>query len=98
MLPDEYEFKTTFWSDFTIADAFGDSAIKDTFRRAFNEWKDQAVYVTELALVMNWKCWAWNEKNDERMELYREFYYKVRDYALDHLKGPDLKYYLETTD
>ena len=33
-----YETFTTFWQDFTIADRFGVSAIKDTFKRAFNEW------------------------------------------------------------
>lgn len=25
-----YKMKTTFWADFTIADAYGDKAIKDT--------------------------------------------------------------------
>ena len=34
------EFKTTFKNDFTIADKFGASAVKDTFNRAFNEWKN----------------------------------------------------------
>lgn len=33
-----YEFKTTFWIDFTIADQFGLEAVKDTYERAFNEW------------------------------------------------------------
>ena len=36
-----YEEKTTFWDDFSIADAFGMVAIKDTYRRAFNEWKSK---------------------------------------------------------
>ena len=34
-----YETITSFWSDFTIADRFGVNAIKDTYKRAFNEWK-----------------------------------------------------------
>ena len=34
-----YEVFTTFWDDFTIADSFGISAIKDTYKRAFEEWK-----------------------------------------------------------
>lgn len=29
-------FSTTFFMDFSIADKFGDDAIKDTFERAFN--------------------------------------------------------------
>ena len=30
---------TTFFEDFSIADNFGVDAIKDTYNRAFNEWK-----------------------------------------------------------
>lgn len=94
-----YKFKTTFWSDFTISEAFGDDAIKDTFNRAFNEWKTDVVYVTELAIVMNWKCWHWYDNNNqERSKLYADYYYQVRDWALDNLKGKDLKYYLDNTD
>lgn len=98
-LPNGYETQTTFWSDFTIADAFGDKAIKDTFKRAFKEWKTDKVYVTELAIVMNLKCWFWYDKgNQERSKLYADYYYKVRDWCINHLKGDDLKYYLDITD
>lgn len=94
-----YEMKTTFWSDFTIADAFGIDAIKDTFKRAFNEWKTNTIYITELALVMNWKCWAWYYKgNNVISKLYSDYYYEVREWCLDNLKDKDLKYYLDTTD
>ena len=34
-----YKPITTFWDDFSIADRFGISAIKDTYKRAFEEWK-----------------------------------------------------------
>ena len=34
-----YNTLTTFWDDFSIADSFGISAIKDTYKRAFEEWK-----------------------------------------------------------
>lgn len=50
-----YEPKTTFWQDFSIADAFGLDAIRDTFDRAFSEWKNNVTYVTELSLVLNHK-------------------------------------------
>ena len=30
----DYEFKTTFWTDFTIADHFGLDAVKDTYQSA----------------------------------------------------------------
>ena len=32
-----YKPITTFWMDFSIADNFGKSAVKDTFNRAFEE-------------------------------------------------------------
>ena len=46
-----YELQTTFWEDFSIADRFGLSAIQDTFKRAFEEWKNNYKYLTELILV-----------------------------------------------
>lgn len=93
-----YEFKTTFWMDFSIADRFGKEAVQDTFDRAFKEWRSDVEYVTELAIVTNWKCWEHWEKGDDLGLLYHDLYYKVRDWCLDHLKGEDLGYYLETTD
>ena len=35
-----YNLLTTFWEDFSIADKYGIVGVKDTYRRAFNEWKD----------------------------------------------------------
>ncbi len=42
--PNGYELTTTFWEDFSIADVFGTKAIRDTFNRAFEEWKTNYVY------------------------------------------------------
>ena len=44
---------TTFWDDFTIAEAFGGNAVRDTFNRAFDEWKGNYKYLTELVMVLN---------------------------------------------
>ena len=52
-----YETMTTFWQDFTIADNFGVDAVNDTYNRAFNSWKDDYRYLTELVMVLNWKIW-----------------------------------------
>jgi hypothetical protein len=69
-----YLLQTTFWEDFTVADRFGVKVVKDTFKRAFNGWKDNYVYLTELAIVMNWKLWEhYENKNNELAMLYREF-------------------------
>lgn len=94
-----YKFQTTFWMDFTIADRFGLDAIKDTFNRAFNEWKTNHIYLTELTLVMNWKCWQHYEaKNIQFSQLYQDYYYQLREYGLDNLKGNELQHFIKTLD
>ena len=94
-----YETKTTFWQDFSIADAFGKKAVKDTYKRAFDEWKDNYIYLTELVLVLNWKCWYHFEHNDtELSKVYSDLFYRARDYALRHLKGEEFEYFFNTTD
>ena len=98
VLENGYEMKTTFWSDFSIADAFGDDAITDTFNRAYKEWKNDIIYATELAMVMSWKSCDWYEKNEERCYLYAKYYRIVDEWCLNHFKGLDLQYYIKTTD
>lgn len=98
ILENGYELKTTFWSDFTIADAFGVEAIKETFKTAFNEWKSNVEYITELAMVMSWKSCYWHEKNNTYMAIYSNLYCEVDKWCMDNLKDEDLSYYIETTD
>ena len=90
---------TTFWEDFSIADGFGISSIKDTYTRAFNEWKGYYKYLTELAMVLNHKSWEhYDYDNIQISETYVELFRKVHEYALNTLKGDELQYYLSTTD
>lgn len=93
-----YTPKTTFWQDFTIADRFGVKAIKETYNRAFNEWKNNVEYLTELIMVLNWKIYAYYEVNCEIAIVYNELWEKSDEYAMKHLKGKNLNYYLRTTD
>ena len=68
-----YETITTFWSDFTVAEKFGETAIRDTYKRAFSEWKANYMYLTELVLVLNWKIWDYYQsENKEFSVLYNE--------------------------
>ena len=89
---------TTFYSDFGIADRFGIAAIKDTYNRVFRAWKDDYRYWTEVVMALNARCWLWSEKDDDLMVLYRNLYYKARDWALDHFKGEELRFFWEVTD
>ena len=93
-----YTQKTTFWQDFSIADAFGLGAIKDTYKRAFKAWKNDTEYITELVMVLNWKSWQYAEKNPEYCELYIKLFEEARNWCFDNLKGDDLTYFIRTTD
>ena len=94
-----YVPKTTFWRDFSIADLFGDDEVKYTFKRAFNEWKYDAVYLTELVMVLNHKSWEhYDRGNTSLSQLYVKFYQQADAYACENLKGEDLSYYLDVTD
>lgn len=97
--PMGYELTTTFWDDFSIADRFGIKAVKDTYKRAFNEWKDNYVYLTELVLVTNWKCWEHYEKGNMTLSrIYNDYSQTASDYAYEHLKGDELSFFFNVTD
>lgn len=89
----------TFWMDFTIADNFGISAIKDTYKRAFNEWHDDYKMLTALVVTLNHKIWQHYENNNHDIaKLYDSLWRQAEDYALSNLKDDALAYYYEITD
>ena len=96
-LPGE-EVTTTFWNDFTIADKGGVSAIRDTFERAFSEWKGDYRYLTNLVVTLNYKSWDFNESDPDISNLYVELFEKANGYALSTLKGKELEYFFSITD
>lgn len=101
-----YECFTTFWDDFTIAEKCGGiSAIKDTYKRAFAEWKHDYKYLTELVMVLNHKIWQWydgekwdNGKSTEIARVYNDLWQAAAKYAETNLKGNELSYYYRITD
>lgn len=93
-----YEPKTTFWQDFSIADMFGVDSVKDTYKRAFKEWKDNYIYLTELVMVLNHKIWQHYERGNSLAELYDELWREADVYAVENLRGDELMYFLSTTD
>ena len=93
-----YKPQTTFWEDFAIADAFGVDAIKDTYKRAFNEWKGNHIYLTELVMVLNHKIWQWYERNEAIARVYNSLLEETDLYACENLKGNELDYFYRTTD
>ena len=93
-----YTPQTTFWMDFSIADRFGVSAIKDTFERAFNEWKGNYKYLTELVMVLNHKIAQWYARNMPLAKLYNDAWNIADNYAVNHLQGDELNYFYNVTD
>ena len=93
-----YKQITTFWQDFSIADAFGKNAIRDTYKRAMDEWKNDYKYLTELVMMLNWKIWEHYETNEEYGEVYNELWEEADVYAQEHLKGEELDYFYDVTD
>lgn len=93
-----YKPLTTIYQDFSIADAFGESAIKDTYDRVFDEWKDNYKYLTEFIMALNWKIWEHHGKDDNKAKLYNDLWEKADAYAIENLKGDELSYFYQTTD
>lgn len=96
-----YEPKTTFWGDFGVADVLHNiepKGIEDTYKRAFECYKDDKEYGTELAMVLNWKIWEWYEKNETIAKIYDKLWKEVDAYIMENWKGDDLQYYIRITD
>lgn len=94
----EHDYKG-FWQDFAIADAFGEKAVKDTYRRAFKEWKDNVQYYASLVMTLNHRLWKHYEEG--RMDLakvYDGLWKEADAYGCEHFKGADAEYYFEFLD
>lgn len=94
--------QTTFWMDFSIAEKFGIRAVKDTFSRAFNEWKYDIRYITELAMVLNYKIWDTYKQHKALAEVYDELWKQVEDYVYEdenpHYTQEEISFYFNVTD
>lgn len=87
-----------FMNDFTIANNFGENAIRDTYKRAFNEWKDNVEYFASLVLTLNHLIWAYYEKDENIAKIYNELWLNADSYGSNHFKGDDAIYYFNFLD
>lgn len=97
LLPNGKE-RTTFWQDFQIANCWGKSAVKDTFERAFKEWRSDVRCLIELTFATNHMCWEFEGEDDAMCRLYAELYERANDWAYANLHGDDLTTYYQATD
>ena len=96
--PYEDGFSTTFWSDFSIADAFGKDAVRVTFNRALEEWKSEFRYLTDLVIVLNHKIFQHYNGDRELSKLYDSLWRIADGYAMDNLGKKELEYFFRVTD
>ena len=94
-----YTQRTTFWDDFTIAERNGIPAIKETYRNAFNSWKTDVVFITELVLVLNWKMLYMDERHmTEKSVMYYKCWVELSNWCERHLEAGAYEYFLNVTD
>lgn len=100
-VPTEERESTTFTQDFMIAEAYGISAIRDTYNRAFAGWKNCYKYLTELCMTLNHRIHHWYSEageNDERTALYNELWNKLMDWCRTNLKDDELQFFEAVLD
>ena len=93
-----YKPVTTFYQDFSIAEKYGIDGIKDTYKRAFEEWKDDYKFLTELVMALNWKIFEHYKSNKNYARLYDSLWKRTDEYAMENLKDEEAQYYYEITD
>lgn len=95
-----YEMKTTYWGDYRVAvELDGEKGVADTYKRSLPLAKEDRVYGTELALVLNWLMWYYHDKKEiAKSHIFEKYYLEWNKWVLDNWKGEDLDYYLEQTD
>lgn len=93
-----YKPKTTFWSDYWIAAHYGAEAVKDTYRRAFDGWKADHEYLTEMALVLNHIGWALWDSKRELATVFFELGSTLDEWCRANFTKEQKEYYWRITD
>ena len=94
-----YTQRTTFWDDFTLAEKLGLPAIERIYRNAFNSWKTDVVFITELVLVLNWKMLYMDERHmTEKSVMYNKFWVELSNWWERHLEAGAYEYFINVTD
>ena len=93
------ERKTTFFSDLSIAEYYGEAAVIDTYNNVMREWKDDITYMCEWVISLNQKIWQhYGNKNEKLTELYYGLWKRADNYCCKHFEGEELNTYYDYTD
>lgn len=94
-----YKPQTTYYMDLSIAEPFGERAIRDTIRQARRDMGHNVVYMTELCMALNWKIWEHHDRgHGGAARIYDTLWREQEDWCLSHFSGEDLDYFFETID
>lgn len=92
------ERKTTFFSDLSIAEYYGEPAVMDTYRNVMKSWKTDINYMCEWVIALNQKIWQHYETNPKLGKLYYSLWRKTDEYCCVFFKGEELSQYFEYMD
>lgn len=96
-----YQPISTYYEDFSIADAFGIYAVKDTFKRAISKdgyASSNYKVLTEFVMVLNWKIWEHYESNQPLAAVYNELWIKAEKLVFKTFTDEQMQYYFRVTD
>ena len=104
----------TFYSDFSIADWYSESSIRDTYKNVIKSWGGDYKALTEIVMVLNHKSWSFHNKVDSDylgtrcteevrqryIEVYAELYEKADAEFRKRYKdnAEAMSHYYEVTD
>jgi len=108
-LREDYKRKTTYTSDFSIAEwcvpIEGMSAIASTLRNALTNWRDDVEFFAEIIIVLNMKAWEHAARgNRQYAEIYSELYLGAKCLYFDWFDSDNerhekaMNYYFEYVD
>lgn len=95
-----YKTISTFYGDLTIADCYGKDAIKDTFNNVVASWLGSYKMFTEFIMCLNYKIWAWYEKDEDIARLYDYLWKQAEGFFFAKYEENEevMDYYYSVTD
>lgn len=93
---------TTYASDFILAEIDGSAGVIETAKNAWNNWKTEYKWATEIIMAINFLTWYHydTDVNIPLSSLYSELYYKYKDLYYEQFEGNEeaTEYFFEMTD
>lgn len=93
-----YEMTTTWVSDFAIANAFGESAVRDTYKKAKKLYKGNVIFLAELEVALNLHLWDLYNKQNPLAVVYDELWRELHEENMETFEGDDFTTYFNIVD